>query len=79
MELGKEQATDSPYVGLSGLELLRAMHDDGKESQKTAHISQTKYARAVCWRAGVEYPNGFFDGDPEEIWTERCRQIGVKP
>lgn len=61
----------APYSGLSGLDLLIAIQADGQEGLNQAPPKKINYIRAVCRRAGVEYPDGFLVCDLEELWSRR--------
>ena len=66
------------YEGLRGLELLEAVHRAGKAKRDQLSPTNDSYVGAVCHRAGVEYPDEFYDSDVQEIWARRCQAIGYR-
>lgn len=62
-----EHVLDAPYVGLRGKELISWALNAGPECVRDLGSRQVKYFAAICVRKGIEWPDGFFESDVDEL------------
>jgi len=68
---GVAEAEVKPYADLRGRELVQWALLAGKECIGSFGSTQEKYFQAVARRAGVGWPEGFFESTIEQLWRDR--------
>ena len=79
MTVETEPQVTNPYAGLSGREFVVQTIADGPECLSHLNETKKKWLAAICRRAGVEWPHGYFESDVETVFDNRFDNQSLTP